>query len=207
MKYQLIIFDMDGTLVQSEDCASQALKDIIPTLSDSVHEVTNRYRGMRLSKIINDIESRFPSSVPDQWLDLYRAREELLSSTMITPSTGADAMLSQLSVDKCIASNAPVKKTRRSLELCGLSHHFPSGLFSADQVEAWKPDPKLFLHAAASSYASPSDCLVIEDSKVGVQAAQAAGMNCVFYDPHKSGDMSDDVPIISELNDLYSFLV
>jgi len=64
---ELVIFDMDGTLVQSEDCASQAIVDVVPTLKDSLEnpltEVTHRYRGMRLADIFSDIENRFPGSV------------------------------------------------------------------------------------------------------------------------------------------------
>jgi beta-phosphoglucomutase-like phosphatase (HAD superfamily) len=162
MKYQLIIFDMDGTLVQSEDCASQALIDVIPALTDSVAAVTHRYRGMRLAKIFDDIESSTPGAIPEGCLDLYRAREDALSGAMITPCPGADTMLSRLEVEKCIASNAPVKKTQRSLEICGLSHHFQCGIYSAYDVQAWKPDPTLFLHAATENDVSPKDCLVVE---------------------------------------------
>ena len=206
MKLQLIIFDMDGTLVQSEDCASQALIDVIPSLTDSVAAVTHRYRGMRLAEIFDNIESITPGAIPEGCLDLYRAREDALSRSMITPSPGADALLSRLEVEKCIASNAPINKTQRSLELCGLSHHFQRGIYSAYEVQAWKPDPALFLHAATAHDASPADCLVVEDSVVGLEAAQAAGMFPVFYDPHGSTKTADNVTRIATLLDLLDVL-
>ncbi|MFK7854550.1 MAG: HAD-IA family hydrolase [Granulosicoccus sp.] len=202
MNYQLVIFDMDGTLVQSEDCASQALIDVIPALNDSVEFVTQRYRGMRLAEIFDDIERATPGSIPEGCLELYRAREDVLASTMIEACPGADAMLSTLSTNKCIASNAPVKKTLRSLALCGLSDHFPSGVYSAYQVNAWKPDPTLFLYAASESNMNPADCLVVEDSLVGLEAAQAAGMFPVFYDPHESTVTPDGVTRITALMEL-----
>lgn len=206
MSYQLVIFDMDGTLVQSEDCASQALIDVIPALTASVAELTTRYRGMRLLDIFNDIECRHPGAVPDQYLELYRAQEHALSSTMIKASPGADAMLTQLEKPKCIASNAPTEKTRRSLRNCGLDHHFTHGIFSANDLQAWKPDPTLFLHAAASFQAEPASCVVIEDSEVGIQAALAAGMPAILYDPLDVHSGFDDIPRISSLMQLLDIL-
>jgi len=206
MKYQLVIFDMDGTLVQSEDCASQALIDVIPALTDSVEQVTLRYRGMRLAEIFDDIESGAPGAIPEGCLDLYRAREDALAQSMIKPSHGADELLSKLFGEKCIASNAPVAKTQRSLELCGLSHHFQQGIYSAYDVQAWKPDPTLFLHAATMNDACPAHCLVVEDSIVGLEAAQAAGMFPVFYDPHGLTETAEDVTRITSLTDLLGLL-
>ena len=203
--YDLIIFDMDGTLVQSEDCASQALKDVMPQMSDTVGEITTRYRGMRLAEIFSDIEQRFPGAVPEDCLELYRAREEQLSRSLIVPTKGVDDLLSQLRTKKCIASNAPVAKTVRSLNICGLSEYFPSGIYSADQIWAWKPDPALFLHAAKQQSVSPTRCLVVEDSDVGVQAAIAAGMAVVQYQ-HTNAARNDSVPVITSLISLLEFV-
>ncbi len=208
MKYKLIIFDMDGTLVQSEDCASQALIDVIPALADrSVCEVTARYKGMRLAGIFDDIERRMPGAVPVRCLDLYREREEILSASMITPSHGVAVMLEQIATAKCIASNAPVEKTKRSLETCGLSHFFQTGIFSAYEVNAWKPDPALFLHAAKAYAADPKNCLVIEDSEVGLEAAKAAGMDSIFYDPHEYSEQSKGQNRVTALTDILEFIL
>ena len=90
MKHDLLIFDMDGTLVQSEDCASQAWIDVIPALSGKTAlSVTAKYKGMQLATIFDDIDTRTPGSIPDDVLERYRERENQLSSTMITPSAGA----------------------------------------------------------------------------------------------------------------------
>ena len=192
VRYELIIFDMDGTLVQSEDCASQALIDVIPALAgESASAITARYRGMRLAKIFDDIEMRIPGAIPEGCLKLYREREESLSSKMITPSEGAFALLQQMKVTICIASNAPIEKTERSLAICGLSGFFREGIFSAYEVGAWKPDPALFLHAAAAFDTDPEKCLVIEDSEVGLEAARSAGMDSVLYDPDESSGVSE----------------
>jgi len=206
VKYELVIFDMDGTLVQSEDCASQAIIDVVPELTEPVHEITARYKGMRLSDIFDDIEKRIPGAIPDDCVNLYRAREHQLSGSMITPSKGAEALLSKMTCRKCIASNAPVEKTKRSLQICNLLHYFPSGIFSAYQVNAWKPDPKLFEHAANSYNINAEHCLVVEDSEVGIQAAMAAGMDYVFYNPHANPVSMPNLCSISCLTELIPVL-
>jgi HAD superfamily hydrolase (TIGR01509 family) len=203
--YQLVIFDMDGTLVQSEDCASQALKDVIPLMTDSINEITNRYRGMRLAEIFKNIEYRFPSSVAHNCLDLYRVREEELSGSSIVQCPGADDLLSRLQTGKCIASNAPVTKTERSLRICDLSHHFNTAIFSAYDVNAWKPDPDLFLHAAQYHNVEPAKCLVVEDSDVGIQAALAAEMDVVHYDAQGQGS-KHSVPSMRSLIELLDYV-
>lgn len=206
MKPQLIIFDMDGTLVQSEDCASQALLDVIPDLQGSVSEITQRYRGWRMAEIFADIEARQPGIIPADCLERYREQEADLAPSMVTPSAGADEMLAQLTVGKCIASNASVDKTRRSLDICGLSGHFEANIYSAYQIQAWKPDPRLFLHAAASCQVNPADCLVVEDSEVGLAAARAAGIRAVFYDPHDCGVNPQGAMRISHLPELLDII-
>lgn len=206
MTHRLIIFDMDGTLVQSEDCASQALLDVMPGLTGSVREVTARYRGMKLADIFDEVAAHSPDGVPDNVLELYREREDVLSSTMITPSAGVEQMLDQITLPKCIASNAPVEKTRRSLNMCGLSHHFGNAIFSAYQVQAWKPDPALFAYAAEQFGVNCSECLVVEDSVVGIQAAQAAGMGHIYYDPHNNGQAPAGVASIGDLSELLVLL-
>jgi HAD superfamily hydrolase (TIGR01509 family) len=203
--YQLVIFDMDGTLVQSEECASQALKDVIPLMTDSVDAVTSCYKGMRLAEIFKDIEARFPNSVAPNCLDLYRVREEELSRSYIVACDGADELLSKLKTKKCIASNAPVEKTNRSLAIAGLSHHFDNEIFSAYAVNAWKPDPALFLYAANSFETDPCKCLVVEDSDVGIQAALSAGMSVVHYDQHNEGSQHT-VTTIRSLVDLLEYV-
>ena len=206
MNYQLIIFDMDGTLVQSEDCGSQALIDVIPALPDTAAQLTEQYRGVRFADILKDIERRFPGIVPDNCVELYRAREKALASEMVTPSEGVDQMLSALTTKMCIASNAPVEKTKRSLDICGIARHFNETVFSAYQVEAWKPSPVLFERVAAFYGVSPADCVVVQDSEVGVQAAKAAGMTTVFYDPFESRVQYEGVIRITDLNELITIV-
>lgn len=203
-KYELVIFDMDGTLVQSEDCASQALKDVMPGLADSVDEITKRYKGMRLANIFADIEARFPGAVPEDCLDKYRAQEEMLSRDYITPCEGAAELLSTLQTPHCIASNAPVEKTLRSLSICDLTKHYSSPVYSAYEVMAWKPDPALFLHAANEHNTAPVNCLVVEDSEVGIQAAMAAGMDVLHYDPRQHRT-NKSVPSIRTLLEVLDF--
>lgn len=83
----------------------------------------------------------------------------------------------------CVASNAPTSKTTRTLRACDLYHYFENRIYSAYEVEAWKPDPTLFLHAAQSEGFVPEQCLVVEDSDTGIAAALSANMHPVLYNP------------------------
>ena len=91
--------------------------------------------------------------------------------------------IKSLDLPKCIASSGPLKKMRHSLGLTGLLPLFEPNLFSSYQIDSWKPEPDLFLHAAKIMNVAPEACLVIEDSGVGIEAAKAAGMQYLLHCP------------------------
>ena len=113
----------------------------------------------------------------------YRARVAELFEAHLEAFPGVEDTLLALPQPKCIASSGPQKKMRHSLGLSGLLAHFEPHLFSAYDVESWKPDPGLFLHAARKMGFAPEVCLVIEDSMVGIEAARSAGMQHLLHSP------------------------
>lgn len=197
---------MDGTLVDSELCAAQAIYDVIPKVSITPDEIVYRYRGMNLTLIFSDISQRFGVQMPSDVVERYRDQESLLSASLIQVIPGVEGVLENLQHHSCIASNAPRKKTYRSLKACRLEHHFADRVYSAYDVDAWKPDPTLFLHAAREEGFTPQQCIVVEDSDVGISAAKAAQMTPIFYNPHGRETEHLDVMSISSFHELQDII-
>ena len=113
-------------------------------------------------------------------------------------------MLDSLSYSKCVASSGPPAKILQALEVSGLASYFGRFLFSSYDIGFWKPDPGLFLHAAQAMGFMPSQCVVVKDSDVGIQAAIAAGMKAFHFLPSdQSSPYQDATPMyeMSELNE------
>lgn len=176
-----VIFDLDGTLVDSEGLCNQAFLDLLPQLNDSLQTLTERYRGQKLSSILIDLENRLGLNLQDPFEQLYRQRVAELFARDLKPMPGVLEMLATLNSPKCIASSGPLPKIRQALEVSGLAAYFGDNLFSSYQIGSWKPDPGLFQYAAHAMGFVPGQCAVIEDSEVGVEAAIAAGMMPLYY--------------------------
>ena len=183
MKRICVIFDLDGTLVDSEELCNQAFLDLIPNLTDSVEILTERYRGMKLELIMNDLSSRLGHRLPEEFESTYRTQVSTLFKKFLRPIAGVRQMLASIDCPKCIASSGPPSKIHESLALCNLAQVFGDNIFSSYVVKSWKPDPGLFLHAAKAMGHEPEECVVVEDSAVGIDAAFAAGMKAIHFVP------------------------
>lgn len=181
-----LIFDLDGTLVDSEGLCNQALLDVAPRLNESLESVTRRYRGRRFLWIENDLRARLTAAgheLPEHFEQRYRQRVSDLFDRELKPMPGVLDMLEACRLPYCIASSGPMAKIRHALKISGLDRYFGDRIYSAYDVQVWKPDPGLFLHAANAMGFAADRCIVIEDSDVGVQAAVAAGMKVFQYLP------------------------
>jgi HAD superfamily hydrolase (TIGR01509 family) len=196
------IFDLDGTLVDSEELCNQALLDLLPELSDSVASLVVRYRGRKLSAIVADIESRIRRRLPSEFEARYRERVAELFESDLQPIVGVEAMLQVTSSPRCIASSGPRAKIAKALAHTGLATYFGDRIFSSYEVGSWKPEPGLFLHAAASMGFEPWQCVVVEDSEVGVQAALSAGMRVLKYMPEGESSSTGSCLSFSRMEDL-----
>lgn len=176
-----IIFDLDGTLVDSETLCNQAFTDLLPELNKPVDELVGRYRGKKLADILQDLEKTVGKKLPDTFEIAYRERVAALFAQHLKPMPGVVAMLESLDQPKCVASSGPPEKIAQALKVSGLARFFGSSLYSSYVVGSWKPEPGLFLHAARSMGFIPSNCIVVEDSIVGIRAANAAGMTALHY--------------------------
>ncbi|WP_426993548.1 HAD-IA family hydrolase [Methylomonas sp. CM2] len=176
-----VIFDLDGTLVDSEGLCNQAFLDLLPQLDDPLETLIELYRGQKLSSILIDLEHRLGLKLPDSFEQRYRQRVAALFACDLKPMPGVLEMLATLNSPKCIASSGPLPKIRQALAVSGLAAYFGDNLFSSYEIGSWKPDPGLFEYAASAMGFEPSRCVVIEDSEVGVMAAVAAGMTPLHF--------------------------
>jgi len=202
-----VIFDLDGTLVDSEPICNRALVELLPDLGVNINELVVRYRGQKLARILSDVEQRLRRSLPTNFEIHYRERVATLFELELMPMPGAADMLAGLEIPFCIASSGPLAKIRQALAVTQLAPFFGERIFSSYDVGSWKPEPGVLLHAAEVMGFSPAACAVIEDSQTGIAAAQAAGMQVVCYAPVGSPNTPDDVQVIRDLRELLSIFV
>lgn len=178
-----ILFDLDGTLVDSEGLCQQGYLELLPELDDTIESMAKKYRGRKFANILVDLETRLGHTIPADFESRYRQRVAELFDSRLQPNPGVREMLARLPYARCVASSAPLAKIRHALSVTGLADHFGEWLFSAYEVQCWKPDPGLFLHAAREMGFPPERCIVVEDSEVGLAAGLAAGMRTLHYNP------------------------
>jgi HAD superfamily hydrolase (TIGR01509 family) len=173
-----VIFDCDGTLIDSEPIALQALADEARALDPQAQldDLMPGLKGRSMLYNIAAIGERLGRVLPADFEDRARARMAIAFRTQLQPLPGALELLRALTVPYCVASNGPRHKMELTLAVTGLMPWLEGRIFSAYEVGSYKPDPGLFLHAARAMGVAPERCAVVEDSVVGVEAGIAAGM-------------------------------
>ena len=176
--FDLVIFDLDGVLVDSEPISSRVTAAALTEagVEISAAEVCDRFLGVSTASMLRMIEAEHGCRLPESFQETLRARILRAFEHELEPVPGVPALLDALAVPRCVASSSHLERIRRSLELTGLLERMAPHLFSATMVSAGKPAPDLFLLAAARMAAAPASCVVVEDSEVGVRAGKAAGM-------------------------------
>jgi HAD superfamily hydrolase (TIGR01509 family) len=182
-RFELVIFDLDGVLVDSEPISSRVTADALTEagIAISEAEVCDRFLGVSTASMLGAIEAAHGRRLPDSFQESLRARILKAFEHELEPIPGIADLLDSLVADRCVASSSHPERIRRSLELVGLLERFLPHLFSASMVSAGKPAPDLFLLAAARMGTEPARCLVVEDSEVGIRAAKAAGMTAYGF--------------------------
>ncbi|MEY2226134.1 HAD family hydrolase [Streptomyces sp. BF23-19] len=199
---EFVVFDLDGVLVDTQDAENGGIAHVGEMMGlrldkDQRDELFSGKKMQECFDLMADLSGNAP---PQDAMAIARARCEELIGDRIEPIDGVAYALEQLAAavgDRmCVASNSPLAIMRSRLEKAGILHHFGTRLFSAYDVDAWKPDPKLFRWAAESCGVTPEVCVVVEDSPVGVDAAVAAGMRVLQYTadpatpPHREGALT-----------------
>jgi HAD superfamily hydrolase (TIGR01509 family) len=191
----LVIFDCDGVLVDTEEPANRLLVEMLAADGYEVDyaECRHRFLGKSLQSIQAMVEQALDRSIGEDWQQRVHERTLERFAQGIRAVPGVEALLKRLDalgLPYCVASSGRADKMRFTLGHCGLLPYLEDVLFSADEVQRGKPAPDLFVHAAARMRASPERCVLIEDSPYGVQGGVAAGMRVIGY----AGDpLTDDV--------------
>ncbi|MBP0115110.1 MULTISPECIES: HAD family hydrolase [Bradyrhizobium] len=173
----LIIFDCDGVLVDSELLSCRCLSEVLAEFGFALSEeqALELFLG-RSTKAIEQHYRDLGQIVPDGFLPRLKSHVLETFVASLEPIPGVEAVISELTVPFCVASSSDIDRVSLSLDVTGLRAHFGDRLYTAQMVRHGKPAPDLFLHAAENMRSPPSRTLVIEDSVSGVQAGKAAGM-------------------------------
>jgi HAD superfamily hydrolase (TIGR01509 family) len=179
---ELVIFDCDGVLVDSERLAVRVEAEVFARLGWPLTEaeIVERFVGRSDEYMVGEIEAYLGRPLPDAWEQEFQPlyREAFAE---LTPVDGVVEALDRLTTLTCVASSGTHDKMRYTLGLTGLYERFDERIFSVTEVAHGKPAPDLFLYAAERMGVEPAACVVIEDSRYGVEAARAAGMRAFGY--------------------------
>jgi HAD superfamily hydrolase (TIGR01509 family) len=177
----LVIFDCDGVLVDSERLAVRTEAAILARLGWplSEPEIVERFVGRSASHMQGEIERHLGR--PIDWEVEFEPHYRQVFERELTPVPGVVDALDQIDVATCVASSGSHEKMAFTLGLTGLLDRFTGRIFSADEVERGKPEPDIFLYAADRMGVPAGRCAVIEDSVSGVTAGLAAGMTVFAY--------------------------
>lgn len=189
----LVIFDCDGVLVDSEDLVNEIEAALLNRWGWAVTtaELRARFRSRSFGEIAGMIQAGVgPARLPENWMYEWAMETAAGFHAGLRAVAGVRDVLERLREERvpvCVASQSSMARVRLSLALCELRPYFADAVFSADLVARPKPAPDLFLHAARTMGTPPRDCVVIEDSTMGVQAAVAAGMAVLGYAAIRDG--------------------
>ncbi|MYX97252.1 HAD-IA family hydrolase [Streptomyces sp. SID486] len=214
MRYDLVIFDNDGVLVDSEPISNQLLAAYLTelghptTYEDSIRD----YMGSAMHRVHDLILERTGRRLPEDFDEVFHARVFAAFERELRPVPGVTGVLEKLAADGvpyCVASSGSHERIRVGHRTTGLDRWFEEGrVFSSEDVGRGKPAPDLFLYAAERMGVAPERCVVVEDSPLGVQAAVAAGMDVYgFTAMTPAARLAGASQLFSDLGELADLLI
>ncbi|MEU8752170.1 HAD family hydrolase [Streptomyces chartreusis] len=214
MRYDLVIFDNDGVLVDSEPISNRLLAAYLTELGHptSYEDSIRDYMGSAMHRIHDLVLERTGERLPEDFDDVFHARVFDAFERELKAVPGAVDVLEKLGGDGvpyCVASSGSHERIRVGHRTTGLDRYFDEGrVFSSQDVGRGKPAPDLFLHAAERMGVAPARCLVVEDSPLGVQAAVAAGMDVYgFTAMTPPAKLAGATQLFSDMGELAGLLV
>ena len=178
MTPECIIFDCDGTLVDSEGITNQVIAEMAGELGIQMtgEEASSEFGGKTLDGVLYKMKEMSGKEIPDDWLPRLVQMVNDSWESKLRPVKGVREILEIIKIPVCVASNGEPTHVRLSLRLTKLYDFFGEKIFTASEVKAPKPSPELFLYAAEKMGFEPKECVIIEDSVTGVRAAVNANI-------------------------------
>lgn len=186
MNCDLVIFDCDGVLVDSEPIANRIIARALTAagLPMDGEAALKQFLGGKLTFIQKDVEALLGRELGDDWVPNIYAEQFVAYERELKAIPGIAAALDRVAaagLASCVGSNGPIEKMRVTLGVTGLWARFEGRVFSADMVGIPKPQPDLYLYCASRMGVEPGRCVVVEDSPTGARAGVAAGMRTLGY--------------------------
>lgn len=198
---ELVIFDCDGVVVDSEGPTQILIRDELAAhgLDLTVERVTDLFVGGSMSNVF-ETARRMGADLPDDWLETFYAALFEMLATRVTPIDGIGHALDCLDaagIPFAIGSNGRPEKMETTLGTTGLLERFRGRMYSAQTIGKLKPAPDVYLQIAGEFGVDPSRCVVVEDSAPGATAAKAAQMHCLGFaretPAHKLAPIADQL--------------
>ncbi len=208
-----VIFDCDGTLIDSEKLCCEALAKVFHRHGAmmSAQEALSHFEGGKLADILNSTCERLGMDISIDILEpAYRQEVDRLFRRHLKPMEGATEIITRLKdagIEYCVASNGPREKIERSLFLAGLLPAFHGRIFSAFDANSWKPEPDLIQYSAMNMGFSLHECLYIDDTAKGLEAGIRAGVETVQLLSRNAQSYSQQVKTIENLKELRELLL
>ncbi|MBO3117298.1 HAD family hydrolase [Winogradskyella sp. DF17] len=189
-KYQCVIFDCDGVLVDSEPIGNQVMVDMANSLGANItlDYAYQHFKGNALYKCMEHIRDLIEKDLPQDFETQYRSITFQKFKDEVQPVHGVVDVIRSLDIPYCVASSGPVNKIKLNLESTGLLEFFEQNIFSCYTIKKWKPNPAVFIWAAETMGFKNTDCVVIEDSSLGVEAALNGGFDVFGFTAHDYRD-------------------
>ena len=206
MIYKCIIFDCDGVLVDSEAISIGTLVTMAEAHGAKIdlNYAHQLFLGKSLEFCFDYIAETANKKLPETFEEEFRERTFEAFKNELQPIKGIHELPAKIKVPIGVASNGPADKIKLNLTTTELIDKFNGNIFSAYDINSWKPNPELYLHAAKTMGFEVKDCVIIEDSPAGVQAALAGGFDVFGFTNHANFDALQqmNIPLFDDMKNL-----
>lgn len=208
---ELVIFDCDGVLVDTEKLANRVFIEEVTKFGFQItaEEAWEHFPGSRFADCVAYVEHTNQRKLPVEFTEIYREKSAQVFAAEMEAIPGILHLLSHLALPKAVASNGPKTTIIANLHSCKLHHFFEEQhIFSAYEVQKWKPEPDLHLNVSKVMGIDPANCVVIEDSVPGIQGALNAKMKVIGFSHNGRNQkiMNLDIPIVDHLERVFDIL-